>query len=316
MNKTTLILAMCVALGASVAYGQVVITHEGANDPLGEGWELIKTADGGPFLTTVGPVEPDPDYPTVDAWQIDTKVSEAFYRYILTGPEQADAAANGWTYTGTWRLVTGYEGDQGVFSNGICSVIARANDPWTWAIRAEMDLGATADDRALKNFTDGGTITDLGDVAYHTVVWVYDPAGTVDFYLDGVRQSQTSIGPLTIEDVRFGSVNADSASTAVRNYSLVQFEYGMHPPTQQGCNPGDADRDGDVDDDDLSLLLANWGGDVDCTKGEFSGTPPVEDDDLSLLLANWTGSQDAAVPEPAMVGLVALGALAMLRRKR
>ena len=83
----------------------------------------------------------------------------------------------------------------------------------------------------------------------------------------------------------------------------------------QGCNPGDADRDGDVDDDDLSLLLANWGSDVDCTKGEFSGAAPVNDDDLSLLLANWTGSQDAAVPEPATVMLL-VGACALLKLRR
>jgi len=81
------------------------------------------------------------------------------------------------------------------------------------------------------------------------------------------------------------------------------------------CDPGDADRDGDVDDDDLSLLLANWGGDVDCTQGEFSGVAPVDDDDLSLLLANWTGPLAAAVPEPATIGLIARGGLALLRRK-
>ena len=96
-----------------------------------------------------------------------------------------------------------------------------------------MDLGATADDRQLKNFTDGGTITDLGDVAYHTVKWVYDPAGagTVDVYLDDVHQSQTVTGALILEDVRFGSVNASTESTAVRNYSLVQLEIIPEPAT-------------------------------------------------------------------------------------
>lgn len=76
---------------------------------------------------------------------------------------------------------------------------------------------------------------------------------------------------------------------------------------------GDADLDGDVDDDDLSLLLAHWGQDTDWSNGEFSGTPPVNDDDLSLLLANWTGPITAAVPEPATIVLLT-GALVLVKR--
>ena len=81
---------------------------------------------------------------------------------------------------------------------------------------------------------------------------------------------------------------------------------------------GDANRDGFVDDNDLSLLLANWGKDVGWGQGEFSGTAPVDDNDLSLLLANWTGSAPAgiAVPEPASAALLVLGALVALRRRR
>ena len=68
----------------------------------------------------------------------------------------------------------------------------------------------------------------------------------------------------------------------------VDFSVSVSMPE---CSPGDADGDGVVDDDDLSLLLANWGSEIaDCTQGEFSGVPPVNDDDLSLLLANWTGT--------------------------
>ena len=82
------------------------------------------------------------------------------------------------------------------------------------------------------------------------------------------------------------------------------------------CEPGDADGDGDVDDNDLSWLLANWGQNTDCGHGEFSGVPPVNDDDLSLLLANWTGPLPAAVPEPAAPALLAVVALASVRRCR
>jgi len=83
---------------------------------------------------------------------------------------------------------------------------------------------------------------------------------------------------------------------------------------------GDANFDGAVDDADLSLLLANWGQDATADpdggwgKGEFNTISPVNDDDLSMLLANWTGSN--ALPEPATLGLLALGALSLLPHKR
>ena len=100
--------------------------------------------------------------------------------------------------------------------------------------------------------------------------------------------------------------------TSFRNFKLGQLSTGGPP-----CGPGDADEDGDVDDDDLSLLLANWGSETaGCDQGEFSDTPPVNDDDLSLLLANWTGPLSGAVPEPATMTLLALTGPVLLRFRR
>ena len=86
------------------------------------------------------------------------------------------------------------------------------------------------------------------------------------------------------------------------------------------CEPGDADGDGDVDDDDLSIVLANWGlapqGEEACRVGDFTGNGMVNDSDLSVVLAHWTGALSPAVPEPATLTVVALGAVALLRRKR
>ena len=85
---------------------------------------------------------------------------------------------------------------------------------------------------------------------------------------------------------------------------------------------GDADLDGDVDDNDLSLLVANWRqdatGDPDggWGRGEFNNIAPIGDDDLSLLLANWTRVVAAATPEPATLALLALTAPALWRRRR
>ena len=85
--------------------------------------------------------------------------------------------------------------------------------------------------------------------------------------------------------------------------------------------PGDADIDGDVDDDDLSLVPANWTGPFGIGKawwqGDFEGDGDVADDDLSMLLANWTGSPDSiGIPEPATVSRLAVGVAVLARRQR
>jgi len=83
--------------------------------------------------------------------------------------------------------------------------------------------------------------------------------------------------------------------------------------------PGDANADGQVDDDDLSILLANWSGAGGAggawETGDFDGNGAVSDVDLSLLLANWGATETSAAPEPATWALLLFGA-ALTRGKR
>ena len=66
--------------------------------------------------------------------------------------------------------------------------------------------------------------------------------------------------------------------------------------------PGDLDTSGKVDDNDLSILLANWHRRGYQQPGDVNGNGLVDNEDLSLLLANWNRSVLPA-------GLAAAGAV-------
>ena len=93
----------------------------------------------------------------------------------------------------------------------------------------------------------------------------------------------------------------------------------MQVASRWRCRSGDGcykecyyiDKDGDVDEFDLGFLLANWQIGTLWEEGNFDGDLDVDEFDLGLLLSNWT-----VTPEPATLGLLLLGGLALVRRRR
>ena len=78
--------------------------------------------------------------------------------------------------------------------------------------------------------------------------------------------------------------------------------------------PGDANFDGKVDINDLTIVLSNYGETVGAswTNGDFNGDGRVDINDLTIVLANYGRTAGAsvavaAVPEPSTVLLAAFG---------
>jgi PEP-CTERM motif-containing protein len=80
--------------------------------------------------------------------------------------------------------------------------------------------------------------------------------------------------------------------------------------------PGDANGDGVVSDADYTIWADNYGqSGASWDMGDFNGDGEVSDADYTIWADNY-GAGGGDVPEPTTMALVALGGLAMIRRKR
>jgi len=71
----------------------------------------------------------------------------------------------------------------------------------------------------------------------------------------------------------------------------------------RGSYPGDGNLTGYVDDDDLAVLLANWGSSpAGWALGNYTTDTIVNDDDLAVLLGNWTGPPPPLAASEALAG--------------
>ena len=92
--------------------------------------------------------------------------------------------------------------------------------------------------------------------------------------------------------------------------------------------PGDANLDGKVDINDLTVILTNYGkttGSDGWMLGDFNGDSEVDVNDLSIVLTNYGQSLGSSMagtttaPEPStivLLGIGLIGLLGFLRRER
>jgi hypothetical protein len=101
---------------------------------------------------------------------------------------------------------------------------------------------------------------------------------------------------------------------------LASYNGGVAPNSVAAGIPGDINGDGQVDGLDLNLLGADWQSVSPVTpEADINGDGIVDGLDLNILGGNWqvgVPAPGAAIPEPASLALLGIGAIAMLRRSR
>ncbi|HYH75397.1 MAG TPA: hypothetical protein VD735_05550, partial [Candidatus Saccharimonadales bacterium] len=170
---------------------------------------------------------------------------------------------------------------------------AAVNNSHLFSPRVAVTAGTTYTVKAFVNVT---AMTG-GEVAIY--VDEYDAAGTYlkTTYQSAVRYSANA-NAVRVANTNFAYTPSAGATTA-QVYVAVQGGFGIQayidnvqmfapgvvtvPPTGK---TGDITGDGIVNDDDATILFANWGSTP--AAGDIDKNGVVNDDDATLLFANWS----------------------------
>jgi autotransporter-associated beta strand protein len=165
----------------------------------------------------------------------------------------------------------------------------------------EWQLGASAADKVV--------VTGELVLPAAWTLKLFDAGGTLGSSYDLFTFASLSPATLTPPTIDYGTTGWSGAAVAlVGNRVVLQFEV-----------PGDTNGDFVVDAADFITLKKNFGAGEGggAAVGNFDKTGKVDWADLGILMSNMGPAAGApATPEPATLGLLMVGVLAMLRRRR
>lgn len=149
-------------------------------------------------------------------------------------------------------------------------------------------------------------LMSTGSTGMTSTDWVEDRAFSSDAEeADNIALLLSGLGTIQRGDFDAdGDLDTDDASVLIANFGKDRLLY----------HEGDADGDHDCDLDDASLLLSGWGGMAAQEGGDAESlTAQTDLDALSVLSA---GQASVSVPEPGIGMLLLVGACGLLGKKR
>ena len=163
-----------------------------------------------------------------------------------------------------------------------------------------------------------GYLTASGNTSYNALLWT---PGVVPFY--GLTAGVTDLNTLAASVLPAGwvlntarGINDSGEIVGTGTYNGNSLAYTLSLPQ---AIPGDANLDGKVDVNDLTIVLSHFGQTtgVSWGTGDFNGDGRVDVNDLTIVLSNFgesvstsIGGSLSAVPEPGSLLLAVLAASA------